>query len=93
MSGPGYAKGTTVDVSKSRAEIDHVLVKNGVSSVGILNDSDKAVAVVAFTIRGAKFRLEIPMPLMAEVEKVPRPRQWSYWDETRRSAWKRSELS
>jgi hypothetical protein len=93
MSGPGYAKGTTVDVSKSRAEIDHVLVKNGASSVGILNDSDKAVAVVAFTIRGAKFRLEIPMPLMAEVEKVPRPRQWSYWDETRRSAWKRSELS
>ena len=93
MSGPGYAKGTTVDVSKSRAEIDHVLTKNGASSVGILNDSDKAVAVVAFTIRGAKFRLEIPLPSMAEVDKAAKSKQWFSWDETKRLAWKRVELA
>ncbi len=88
----GYAKGTTVEVARSRAEIDSLLTKNGASSVGILNDSDKSVAVVAFTIHGAKFRLEIPLPTMAEVDKSPKPRQWFSWDEGKRLAWKRVDL-
>ena len=96
MTGPGYAKGTTVEVARSRAEIDSLLSKNGASSVGILRDSEKSIAVVAFTIHGAKFRLEIPMPTMAEVEQAlteVKPKRWWGWNDEEKGRYRQAEIA
>jgi hypothetical protein len=47
-------------------EIDAVLSKHGASSVAILNDDDKGIAAIAFTMRGARFRIELPLPARAD---------------------------
>ena len=87
----GYAKGTSVDVAKSRAEIDALLTKYKASSVGILNDIEHDRAVIAFGLGGARFRLEMPLPCLADVDREVlkiRPARWSYLNESQRREWK-----
>lgn len=82
-----YAKGTTVEVARSRAEIDSLLVRNGATSVGILNDTEKSLAAVAFVIKGARFRLEIPLPTNADVARLPKPQGWTWKAPAFRETW------
>jgi hypothetical protein len=63
-----YAEGTSVSVESTRAAIDALLVKNGATSTAILNSDEDSRAAVAFTMKGARFRIEIPLPTLADVE-------------------------
>jgi hypothetical protein len=91
----GYAAGTDVPVERSRAEIDAVLTKNGAGSVAILNDEEKHIAMFAFTIRGARFRVELPLPSVADVTPVKgkEPGGWWSWGADRRAQYVNGKLA
>lgn len=80
MSAHGYAHGTRVEVAKTRTEIDALLAKHGATSVAILNDEEKSRAVIAFAMKGARFRIDLPMPTIEEIkldpEKAPSGHFW-----------------
>lgn len=80
-----YAQRTTVDVSKTRSEIDRLLVKYGATQVGIMNDELEACAAVLFTMRGARFRIAIPLP--TDKELAASRRQVSL-EQLRRERWR-----
>ncbi len=81
----GYAEGTSVPVERSRAEIDAVLTKSGATSTAILNDDEKNMLAVAFTMKGARFRIELPLPT---VEDVKRSRRRVDVAQLRRERWR-----
>jgi hypothetical protein len=56
----GYAVGTTVDPSKSQAEIVTLLKKHGATQH--LFGEDERGAVVGFAVRGRQIRFTIPYP-------------------------------
>jgi hypothetical protein len=91
----GYALGTTVDVSRSRAEIDALLCKHGASATAILNDDEKSIAAVAFTMKGARFRIELPLPRPEDAgpERGKEPRGWAYLDPVARERWRTERLT
>ena len=62
-----FAKGTNVSVERSRAELDDLLKKHGASSRVIGEDDEAHRAVVGFSLKGAKYRLNIPLPAVAAV--------------------------
>lgn len=62
-----YAKGTTVDVEKSRLDVDRLLARHGASQRGVMQDDAKEIAAVAFVIRGAKYRIDIPLPKRSQI--------------------------
>jgi hypothetical protein len=95
VSAKGYAAGTDVPVERTRAEIDGLLTKNGASSVAILNDEEHNVAAFAFTIRGARFRVELPLPTAQDIQPTPghEPRGWSYTTTEQRSQWLGRQLA
>lgn len=91
-----YAKGTSVDVAKSRAEIDALLTKRGASSVAILNDTELHRAAIAFSLKGSRFRIEVPLQTIEDVNlelKKSRPTRWSYWGESQRNGWRAERLT
>lgn len=55
-----YAEGTTVTAERSRAEIERILRKWGVSAVALGWDQD--VAAIMFTYRNRNVRINVPMP-------------------------------
>jgi hypothetical protein len=65
-----YAEGTTVPVERSRAEIDSLLTRAGATSTAILNDEENSRAVVGFTIKGARFRIELPLPTEVDARRI-----------------------
>jgi hypothetical protein len=91
----GYAQGTEVPVERTRAEIDSVLTKNGASSVAIMNNEEAHIAAFAFTIKGARFRVELPLP--ARVDVMPatgkEPRGWHYLTAEKKNAWLDAQLA
>jgi hypothetical protein len=64
MTQPTYAKGTTVSVERSRAEIDTLLGKYGATQRGI--QTSETAAQVAFVIEGKKYRIDVPLPELRE---------------------------
>lgn len=85
-----YAAGTSVPVERTRAEIDTLLSRNGAGSTAILNDEEKNLAAIAFTIKGARFRLELPLPSFAETKPAAgdEPRGWLSWTDAARHTWR-----
>lgn len=55
-----YAAGTTVDVTKSRAEVEQLLAKHGAHQVVIGSDSRLRSGFVAFTLEHRQYRIQIP---------------------------------
>jgi hypothetical protein len=90
----GFAANTKVPVERSRAEIDSLLVKNGASSIGILNDVENNRAAFAFTLRGARYRVEVPLPKLEDFwpTRQEEPRGWFNWDKERRTDWVKIRL-
>lgn len=74
-----YAANTYVPVERSRAEIDGLLSKNGATSVAILNDTESNVAAFAFTIKGARYRVELPLPVLADVTPARNKEPPGWW--------------
>lgn len=81
-----YAQNTDVPVERSRAEIDRLLTKHGATSTGILVDGD--LAVVHFVIKGARYRLDVPLPSAADLEAGRRSRRGLTLEQLRRERWR-----
>lgn len=62
MNRPNYAKGTSVDANKSKAEIEQLLTNYGASAFLVGWISDPPAAAVTFEIDGMRYRIVIPMP-------------------------------
>lgn len=70
-----YAKGTTVVVSKSKAEIERVLEKYGAKSFG--HFSEKGRAIIVFEAKDRRLRFDVPLPpdlTMRGAEQLARER-------------------
>lgn len=109
VSAAGYARGTKVDVARSRVEIDVLLSRHGASSVAILNDDENSRAAIAFTLKGARFRVELPLPSRDDVTpkkkewregkwivlegKAEEPRDWNRKSADQRRAWVDEQLA
>lgn len=57
-----YAHGTTVPVSRSRAELDELLKKHSASQRVFADDDEKGLEIVVFALAGRQYRLEVPLP-------------------------------
>lgn len=55
-----FAEGTSVDVSKSRMEVEQLLAKHGAGQVLIGSDSVTRQGFVGFTLQGRQYRLVVP---------------------------------
>jgi hypothetical protein len=55
-----YASGTTVDVGKSRIEVERYLMKHGAHQVVIGTDSKLRSGFVAFSLEGRQYRIRVP---------------------------------
>jgi hypothetical protein len=55
-----YASGTEVPVSKSRMEVEQLLMKHGAHQVMIGSDSQLRSGFVAFTIERRQYRIQVP---------------------------------
>lgn len=87
----GYAAGTSVPVERSKVELDTLLGKHGAGQRGIMHDEAAGTAHVVFVLKGLKYKLELPMPTPADLERQA-PRRaagWSGWTPERRQAWVR----
>jgi hypothetical protein len=85
-----FASHTKVPVEQTRAEIDRLLTRNGATQTLIGYDSEKDLAAVAFTIDGARFRLQVPMRVMAaqNKRKVGKPLAGFAREQFYRSRWR-----
>jgi hypothetical protein len=94
---PTYAKGTTVPVEKTKAELDGLLGKHGAATRGIMHDEERDLAAVMFVLQGRKYRIELPMPARLSASRYEpdtmgkrwqdRPRLWLNWSDAQRQDW------
>ncbi len=73
-----YASGTKVDVNKTRAELDRILSKHGAIQRATMQDDEKGIAIVQFSLAGRMIRLRIDRD---PKEKKP--------EQAEREAWRR----
>jgi hypothetical protein len=57
-----YAKGTTVPVDRSKAEIERALMKYGASKFGYFNEGDRAAIAFQYGNKAIRMRLPLPKP-------------------------------
>jgi hypothetical protein len=69
-----YAKGTTVDVSKSKAEIEFLLRKAGAMNIFSGVEDAKCIAWIMFTMQGCPYRESIKLPKAEHFTHTPRGR-------------------
>lgn len=55
-----FAEGTSVSVSKSRAEIEGLIIRYGATSTAFLNAPDRAA--IMFEAKGRRIRFDLPLP-------------------------------
>jgi hypothetical protein len=70
-----YAEGTSVTVEKSKAELEGLLRKHGAGQRVFGNDDQNGQAFVMFALSGRQYRLEVPLPKIADFAKKPK-RGW-----------------
>jgi len=83
-----YAQNTDVPVERSRAEIDRLLSKNGATTTGIVNNEEKCVAAIAFTMKGARYLLELPLPTPDDLDEAKQRRRGITLEQLRRERWR-----
>jgi hypothetical protein len=57
-----YARGTTVSVEHTRADVERLLAKHGATKRMVFADDEKSTASIGFAIRGAHYRIDLPLP-------------------------------
>jgi hypothetical protein len=62
MTAKGFASSTSVSVDKTRLEIETLLTRAGATSRGTAVDDVKNLAIVAFVLKGAQYRVSLPLP-------------------------------
>ncbi|NUP12934.1 MAG: hypothetical protein HOW73_43395 [Polyangiaceae bacterium] len=87
-----YAKGTSVSVEKSRAELDRILMRAGAAQRVTGSDDDAGLAYVGFTLSSRQVRLRIPMPKRGDFAKRPANRSWraAWGPEQQAAAWEQA---
>ena len=65
MARGGFAAKTSVSVDKTRLEIETLLTRAGATTRGTMTDDAKNTAVVAFVLKGATYRITLPLPIYA----------------------------
>jgi hypothetical protein len=86
-----YARGTHVSVSRSKAELEEILVKHGAGRNGILNDADRGRAIVMFTLSGRDYRVVVPLPFPSDfATKYVRGKAVEVKGEARVKAWEQA---
>jgi len=93
-----YAKGTSVPVERSKAELDRLLSRAGATQRLIGSDDEHGVAFAAFSLTGRQVRLRVPLPRRGEPRFVNRPgSSWRQrpkadaeraWDQAVRERWR-----
>lgn len=103
MSGSLFAAHTSVDVQKTKVEMERLLVKHGAKQYGTAHDDANGVAVVYFAIGGRSIRLQIPIPKLDAYAdpkkqawennraKLATPQMWHRWSEGTREQWVREQ--
>jgi len=76
----GYAEGTTVDVMRSRLEVERLLQKAECSHVGVMHEPGKAI--VFFQRRGWQVQMTVPIPMISNAPQTRRGR-WLTDDQKR----------
>jgi hypothetical protein len=79
MSARVFAEGTGVPVEKTRMDVERILKSYGATQWGVMSDEEKGVAMIAFRMGGASYRVELPMPLksaVADAIKKKPPHGW-----------------
>lgn len=61
-----YAKGTSVSVEKSKAELDKLLAKAGASQRMMGSDDEAGAAFAFFSLSGRQVRIRIPLPKLTD---------------------------
>jgi len=69
-----YAKGTTVDISTSKAEIEDILLKYGCDDMVMRTNNKLNIGYVMFEYAGRAYRFEIEMPNREEFKRTPKGR-------------------
>jgi len=96
---PTYAKTTTVTVDKSRAEIEHTLLRYGASS--FMYGYDREMAAVGFVLNGRQIRFTLPLPprdddafWYTEVKRRKRSHEQALalWEQACRQRWRALSL-
>lgn len=90
-----YAEGTSVDVSKTKAELDVLLQKHGASQRMIADDDENGRAFAIFRMAGRHVKLEVrlypealPDPTKLDYgNKRNTPQGWNGWTVSRRQEW------
>lgn len=57
-----YAKGTTVSVEKSKAEIEHILARFGADQFSYARDDSRGLSAIEFRARGRHIRFVLTLP-------------------------------
>lgn len=84
----GYAQGTAVEVSKSQAEIHKLLARAGATSAGILTNGEEGSIAVLFSLNGARYKVEIPLPGIKELNIAKAKRRALTLDQLHRERWR-----
>lgn len=82
MSTRRYAEKTRVPVSRSRQELEELLVRHGATQRGMGVDDEKGETVCYFSLGGRQIVLRIPMPARKEFSSVDR------WEQACRARWR-----
>jgi hypothetical protein len=77
-----YAEGTKVPISRSREEVEKLLMRYGASAFMYGNKQDRAA--VSFEMAGRQYRIEVQYPAVTSFKGTPTQRQALYEVEQRR---------
>lgn len=100
MSASIFAAHTSVDVQKTKLELERLLVKHGAAQYGNAHDDAAGIAVCYFALGGRSIRLQIPIPkldawpdpkLADYQQKKKCPQMWGRWGEATRAQWVRQQ--
>jgi hypothetical protein len=79
-----FASSTDVSASKSKQELDALLLKHGATQRGIFEESTRGI--VMFTMQGRQFRITVKLP---KVDAAIGPRARARVEQETRTAWRR----
>lgn len=89
-----YASGTTVSAEKSRLELEGLLAKHGATQRAVLCDDVRGIVSIAFLIADRKYRLDVPLPNLAEYLKPKKPPYGFFtWAPIKRQAWSEGQCA
>lgn len=85
-----YGDDTEVPASRTKQELDELLLKHGASQRGIFEEAGRGVCL--FTMAGRQVRLQVHLPGI-NTRPDPAPRGWYTWKEARQREWVEKQVA